>query len=58
MDSGPLDHLAERRESWLDSVAHEPSPGMKALAEIPPEVLADTPARVRTRLNAQPDLIG
>lgn len=58
LDADPRAHLAARRDAWLDAVAHEPSPGMQALADIPESLLADSPVRIRARLNAQPDLVG
>ena len=57
MDADSLARLALVRNRWLYAIAHEPSPGMAALADIDPGLLADTPVRVRARLNAQPDLV-
>ena len=48
----------ERREKWLDAVAHEPWPGRSALASIPTDLLMDTPQGVRARLRAEPSLVG
>ena len=58
MEEASLAHLAGRRNEWLDSVAHEPSAGMAALASIPRTLLAETPDRVRSRLDTQPGLVG
>ena len=58
MNERSLAHLAARRTAWLDAVAHEPSPGMAALEAVPESLLADSPVRIRARLNAQPNLIG
>ena len=57
--SGGLpEQIGKCRERWLDAVSHEPWPGRTALANIPVDLLVDTPARVRTRLLADPNLIG
>ncbi len=53
-----LQRLAARREEWLDAVAHEPTAGMAALADIPADLLADAPERARARLAADPGLVG
>ena len=58
MDGDSLAYLAERRGQWLDAVAHEASAGMAALDAIPESLVAETPVRVRARLNAQPELVG
>lgn len=55
---GAPEQVIMRRERWLDAVAHEPWPGMSALAAIPGDLLTDTPERVRSRLLASPSLIG
>lgn len=55
---GALDRIEEYRERWLDAVAHEPWPGRSALVAIPVDLLTDTPDRVRSRLLADPSLIG
>ena len=58
VSGGAPEQIALRRERWLDAVSHEPWPGMSALASIPPDLLTDTPERVRSRLLADPSLIG
>ena len=55
---GAPEQIRLRRERWLDAVAHEAWPGMSALASIPVDLLTDTPERVRSRLVADPSLIG
>ena len=55
---GVPEQIEMRRERWLDAVSHEPWPGMSALASIPVDLLTDTPGRVRSRLLADPSLIG
>ena len=56
--AGTADRLAERREGWLDALAHEPWPGKSALEAIPADLLMDTPGSVRARLRADPSLVG
>ncbi len=46
------------REKWLDALSHDPWPGRSALAAIPVDLLNDTPEQVRSRLLADPSLIG
>lgn len=58
LEPSTREHLARRRAEWLDAVAHETPKGAAALADIPGQLLLDTPVRVRARLNAQPDLLG
>jgi len=57
-DPATIDHLASRRAAWLDAIVHESRKGATALADIPQQLLMDTPVRARARLNAQPDLVG
>ena len=54
----PRRRLGRLRERWLDSLAHDPWPGRSALADIPVDLLADKPARVRARLLSEPALLG
>ena len=42
--------LIERRERWVESTAHEPSPGRLAVSEIEPELLALKPGEIKSRL--------
>jgi len=58
LESVTLEYLATKREAWLDAIAHEWRKGANALADIPSELLVDTPVRIRARLNAQPSLVG
>ncbi len=46
--------LEELREKWLDYLAHDPWPGRSALADIPLDLLMDTPPTVRARLRDDP----
>ena len=55
---GSPDHLEQRRERWLDALAHDPWPGRSALEAVPTDLLTDTPSRVRARLLADPSLVG
>ncbi len=50
--------LAERRTRWMDAMAHEPWPGRSALDAVPPDLLQDRPDRIRSRLAADPALVG
>ena len=54
----PAARMGQVRERWLDALAHDPWPGRSALADIPGDLLADKPARVRARLLAEPALVG
>ncbi len=58
LEPATIEYLASRREAWLDALAHEWRNGATALADIPDELLMDTPVRIRARLNAQPSLVG
>lgn len=55
---GAPEQIGKYREKWLDRLAHDPWPGRSALAAIPVDLLLDTPERVRSRLLADPSLIG
>ena len=55
---GPPDRLEQCRERWLDALAHDPWPGRSALEAIPTDLLTDTPHQVRSRLLAEPSLVG
>lgn len=57
-DEAARARLDERREAWLDAAAREPSAGRAALRDIPPDLLSDAPERVRSRLAADPALVG
>lgn len=58
LDPQVVDRLAGLRAEWLDHAAHEPTKGISALEAIPEDLLAETPIRIRSRLNARPDLVG
>lgn len=58
LEAATVEYLVSKREAWLDAVAHEWRKGASALADIPHELLMDTPVRIRARLNAQPSLVG
>ena len=45
------DHLAERRQRWVDATAHEVPSGRTALAEVGTELLRIKPAAVRLRVS-------
>ena len=45
------DHLADRRERWVESTAHERPPGRAALAEVGIDLLRHKPAAVRLRVS-------
>lgn len=56
---GPApEEIGRCREKWLDALSHEPWPGRSALAAIPVDLLNDSPERVRSRLLADPSLLG
>jgi hypothetical protein len=48
---GLPDHLAARRERWVEATAHEKPPGRSALAEVGMELLGYQPAAVRLRVS-------
>ena len=58
LDPATMQHLAARREAWLHAAAHELPRGETALAEIPLDMLLETPINLRTRLNRDPSLVG
>lgn len=45
--------LAERRERWLKTAAHEKAPGRTAVADVEPSLLVDHPDRIRFALAHQ-----
>jgi hypothetical protein len=45
----PADFV-ERRERWVETTAHEPSPGRAAVAEIQPDLLELKPDQIKRRL--------
>ncbi len=45
--------LVERRRRWLEEAAHEKPPGATVLAEVDPELLVETPERIRYVLERQ-----
>lgn len=45
------EHLAERRQRWIDATAHEVPAGRTALAEVGIELLRTKPAAVRLRVS-------
>lgn len=57
-DEAARARMDARREAWLDAAAGEPAPGSAALRDIPPDLLSEDPERVRSRLAADPSLVG